>query len=171
MPQAGAKKLALHCRVADTVHDSLIGDPARLRQVLLNLMGNAVKFTPSGLVEVSVTPMSWDEDSGKAGLHFTVRDTGIGIPENQLKVIFEAFGQADGSVTRRFGGTGLGLTISSQLVELMGGRLWVESTPSVGSTFHFTCLMGIGAAPKAIEFTLTAADEECHAVASSAGGG
>ncbi len=161
LPQASAKNLTLHCRVADIVHDSLIGDPARLRQVLLNLMGNAVKFTPSGLVEVCVTPTSWDETTGKAGLHFAVRDTGIGIPENQRKVIFEAFGQADGSVTRRFGGTGLGLTISSQLVELMGGRLWVESTPSVGSTFHFTCLMGIGQAAKTIEFPL-AVDYDCQ---------
>jgi signal transduction histidine kinase/CheY-like chemotaxis protein len=159
LPQAGEKNLELHCRVAETVCDSLVGDPARLRQVLLNLMSNAVKFTPSGWVEVSVTPTSWDEASGQAGLHFTVRDTGIGIPEHQLKVIFEAFGQADGSVTRRFGGTGLGLTISSQLVGMMGGRLWVESVPSVGSTFHFTCLMGIGETAKAAD--LPAVEGEC----------
>jgi len=102
-------------------------------------LGNATKFTSAGSVLVEVARTEAEAGRRGAGLHFQVRDTGIGIPADQLETIFEAFGQADSSVTRRFGGTGLGLTICSQLVQLMGGRIWAESTEGSGSTFHFTC--------------------------------
>jgi two-component system, sensor histidine kinase and response regulator len=128
--------LQLSCDVRADTPNSLMGDPNRLRQVLINLVGNAIKFTDKGQVIVRVRPESLDD--GKALLVFSVSDTGIGIPEEKQKVIFEAFAQADASTTRRYGGSGLGLTISSQLVQLMGGRISVESTPNVGSTFYFT---------------------------------
>jgi CheY-like chemotaxis protein len=112
------------------------GDPGRLRQILLNLLGNAIKFTHQGEVVLSVaTEAAAPPDMV---LHFSIRDSGVGIPLDRQQRIFEAFTQADGSVTRTYGGTGLGLTISSQLVRLMGGRLWVESEAGQGSTFHFT---------------------------------
>jgi len=114
----------------------IIGDPTRLRQVLTNLVGNAIKFTERGDVVVSVRAA--ERRSGQARLTFSVSDTGIGIPADKLATIFEAFSQADGSMTRRFGGTGLGLAISSKLVALMGGALEVESRPGAGSRFHFT---------------------------------
>jgi two-component system, sensor histidine kinase len=121
------------------------GDPARLRQVLVNLIGNAVKFTDAGSVEVLV------ETAGPGGLQFAVRDTGIGIPPEKIGDIFDAFTQADGSHTRRFGGTGLGLTITRRLVDLMGGRLWVESEIGQGSRFCFELPMAAGSAPAASE--------------------
>ncbi len=116
--------------------DMLIGDPGRLRQVVMNLAGNAIKFTDEGEVVVRVRTESRGTED--VLLHFTVTDTGVGIPANKLQLIFHPFEQADGSTTRQFGSTGMGLTISSQLVELMGGRIWVESEPGRGSTFHFT---------------------------------
>ncbi len=129
-------ELALH--VAPDIPEALVGDAARLRQVITNLVGNAIKFTPRGEIVVSVTEEEAARDSGSTLLHFRVSDTGIGIrPERQAQ-IFEAFTQADSSTTREYGGTGLGLTISAQLVTLMGGRIWVESEPGRGSTFHFT---------------------------------
>jgi len=138
---AGRKKLEFVCDIAADVPECVIGDPTRLRQVLLNLSGNAVKFTDHGEIVVSVASES--SDAKTVGLHFTVSDTGIGIPMEKQAAIFEAFVQADTSRTRRHRGTGLGLAISSRLVEMMGGRIWVESEPGRGSRFHFTAQLGI----------------------------
>ncbi len=128
------KEPELVCNVEPDVPALVRGDPGRLRQILMNLIGNAIKFTDRG--EISVT-INRSPDSADA-LCFSVRDTGIGIPAEKQAVIFEAFTQVDGSFTRRFGGTGLGLTIASRLTQMMGGRIWVESTEGLGSTFHFT---------------------------------
>src|SRR5262249_40211050 len=113
----------------------------RFRQILLNLVGNAVKFTDAGevVVRVSSHPCAGDE----ALVHVSVADTGIGIPGDKQGMIFDAFSQADGSTTRRFGGTGLGLSISARLVTMMGGRIWVDSEPGRGSTFHFTIQVAV----------------------------
>src|SRR5450759_1488521 len=128
--RAQEKGLALVCEIAPNVPTDLVGDPTRLRQVLLNLLGNAIKFTESGEVSLRVAP---DEDSSvPTALRFTVLDTGIGIPGEKLGHVFERFTQADSSTTRRFGGSGLGLTISKRLVELMGGRIWAESRVGEG---------------------------------------
>ena len=133
------KGLELIYDVSADVPATVTGDPSRLRQVLLNLIGNAIKFTSQGEIVVRVKAQSAAGKTGKEILlHFEVIDTGIGIPEDKQKAIFEAFTQADGSSTRKYGGTGLGLTISGRLVEMMGGRIWVESEPGSGSTFHFT---------------------------------
>ncbi|MDE3165062.1 MAG: hybrid sensor histidine kinase/response regulator, partial [Acidobacteriota bacterium] len=134
--RAKQKGLGLETRFAPEVPEWVIGDPTRLGQVLLNLAGNAVKFTERGGITVGCG-VQWAE-AGEAVIEFAVRDTGIGIPTRQQRRIFEAFAQADGSTTRRFGGTGLGLTISARLVELMGGSLRVESQPGGGSAFLFT---------------------------------
>jgi PAS domain S-box-containing protein len=180
--RAEQKGLELACRIHPHVPDKLIGDPGRLRQIIVNLVGNAIKFTDRGEVIVEVfTEAKFDDamlgsdlvfNSGGNGqadpsltadaaadsqqppdntalLHFAVRDTGIGIPAHKQELIFQAFSQADSSTTRRFGGTGLGLTISMQLVQLMGGRIWVESKPGVGSTFHFTARFGVQSATPA----------------------
>jgi PAS domain S-box-containing protein len=135
--RADEKTLEMCARVSPRVPKSLIGDPTRLRQLIVNLVGNAMKFTEEGHIIVDIDL----EGNTGAGvrLHISVADTGIGIPPEKQHIIFESFAQADGSTTRRFGGTGLGLTISRQLVELMGGRMWVESEVGKGSTFHFTC--------------------------------
>jgi CheY-like chemotaxis protein len=133
--------LGLDCEVAADIPVRLIGDPDRLRQVLLNLVGNAVKFTETGSISIRVRRES--ENASGLSLHFEVRDTGIGIPANKCKVIFESFRQADGSTTRRYGGTGLGLTICSRLVELMSGTIWVESELGRGSRFQFTARFGM----------------------------
>jgi signal transduction histidine kinase/HPt (histidine-containing phosphotransfer) domain-containing protein/ActR/RegA family two-component response regulator len=135
--RANQKGLAVVCHVDPSVPAAVIGDPLRLRQVVVNLVGNAIKFTDSGSVSVSVTAEGTAMRDA-IGLRFEVSDTGIGIAAADQAAIFEAFNQADGSTTRRFGGTGLGLAISSTLVQMMGGRLWVDSTPGQGSTFHFT---------------------------------
>ena len=133
---AREKGLALKGDVAAEVPEVLVGDPGRLRQVLLNLAGNAIKFTQQGEVAVLVDLVIPAESSVQ--LRFSVRDTGIGIPADKLDLIFDMFSQADGSTTRRYGGTGLGLAISRRLVALMNGRIWVESEPGRGSTFLFT---------------------------------
>jgi PAS domain S-box-containing protein len=136
--RASEKKLELACHVAPDVPEVVLGDEGRLRQVLLNVMGNAVKFTNQGEVVLRVVVES--SGRGVARLRFTVTDTGIGIPADKQQQIFNAFTQADSSTTRRYGGTGLGLAIALKLVELMGGRLWVESEAGRGSTFHFTAV-------------------------------
>jgi PAS domain S-box-containing protein len=133
--RAAAKDLELAWRVAADVPEGLIGDPTRLRQVLVNLVGNAIKFTEHGEVVVDVRQEHRHGDD--ATLRFAVSDTGVGIPPEKQKQIFEAFEQADSSTTRRYGGTGLGLTIAQRIVDRMGGRIWVESEPGQGSTFQF----------------------------------
>jgi PAS domain S-box-containing protein len=132
---AGEKRLDLLCSIDPNLPDVLSGDPGRLSQVIVNLVGNAVKFTEVGEVELNVSEQSRDGDFIR--LRFSVRDTGIGIPQTQQEKIFESFRQADASTTRKYGGTGLGLAISSQLVEMMGGRITVQSVDAEGSTFHF----------------------------------
>jgi len=138
--RADEKGLELLCDIATEIPQVVCGDPGRLRQILINLLGNALKFTSEGEVSLKV---ALDVVEDKSSLvHFVVADTGIGIPTAKLKTIFDAFSQADTSTTRQFGGTGLGLTISRRLVEMMGGRLWVESEAGVGSKFHFTVRLG-----------------------------
>ncbi len=136
--------LALGFEIAEKIPRVLYGDPVRLRQVILNLIGNAVKFTERGGVRLNVAIES--NQKNEVSLHFAVADTGIGIPIEKQRLIFEAFTQADGTMTRKFGGTGLGLTICSRLVEMMRGRIWVESAPGEGSTFHFTARFAADAA-------------------------
>ena len=136
--RASEKGLELACHIAADVPDVVLGDAGRLRQVLLNVIGNAVKFTAEGEVVLEVRVESIADD--RVTLHFSVRDTGIGIPREMQRHIFQAFTQADVSTTRRYGGTGLGLAIALRLVELMGGRIWVESEVGRGSTFHFSAV-------------------------------
>jgi signal transduction histidine kinase/CheY-like chemotaxis protein len=139
--QAHRKGVKLGCNVLPDVPDLLIGDAGRLRQILVNLAGNALKFTHEGEVVLGVAaePDRLDD----VMLHFSIADTGIGISTEEQRIIFKAFSQADGSTSRRYGGTGLGLAISSKLVDLMGGKIWVESEPGVGSTFHFTARFAV----------------------------
>jgi two-component system sensor histidine kinase/response regulator len=134
--RAHEKDLELACSVPPELVDVVVGDSVRLQQVILNLAGNAIKFTEHGEVVLSVQLEGSEVDSMM--LHFAITDTGIGIPAEKQKVIFEPFTQADTSTTRKFGGTGLGLAISMRLIEMMGGRIWVESESGKGSTFHFT---------------------------------
>jgi signal transduction histidine kinase/ActR/RegA family two-component response regulator len=135
---ARQKSLALHSEVHPDIPEYLIGDPLRFRQIILNLLGNAIKFTQRGEVGIQV---ELEETNGEnVRLRITVRDTGVGILVKQQNAIFEPFTQADNSTTRRYGGTGLGLTICSQLVRLMGGRIWLESEVGKGSSFHFTAM-------------------------------
>jgi len=139
--QAHQKGLELATYIPQDLPENIIGDPGRLRQILVNFVSNAIKFTEKGEVMVSVNEDSRTDE--EIWLHYAVRDTGIGIPKAKLQVIFEAFTQADSSMTRKYGGTGLGLAISSQLVRLMGGNIWVESEVGKGSTFHFTAHFGL----------------------------
>jgi two-component system sensor histidine kinase/response regulator len=153
--KAEQKGIELLCDLDPTVPDAIVGDPVRVRQVLANLIANAIKFTDVGHVLLEIREDARGEGCTK--LHFTVGDTGIGIPLEKHATIFEAFSQADGSTTRRFGGTGLGLTISATLVQMMAGKIWVESTEGVGSTFHFTASFDTSAladpAPRPISLT------------------
>jgi signal transduction histidine kinase len=145
--RASEKGLELAYHVPPEVPDTVIGDPGRLRQIIINLVGNAIKFTEAGEVVVAVSLEEETEDN--VVLHFTVADTGIGIPAEKQKHIFDAFAQTDSSPPRRQGGTGLGLTISSKLVEMMGGRIWVNSEAGKGSAFHFTVRLGLQKVPLA----------------------
>jgi two-component system sensor histidine kinase/response regulator len=138
--RADEKGIELLCEVSHDLSEIVVGDPGRLRQILINLVGNALKFTAEGEVSLKVQADLIEEKA--ATLHFIVSDTGVGIAPEKLKVIFDSFSQADTSTTREFGGTGLGLTISRRLIEMMGGRIWVESEPGVGSRFHFTVRLG-----------------------------
>jgi CheY-like chemotaxis protein len=139
--RARQKNLALNCQIDSDVPSILVGDPNRLRQVLVNLIGNAVKFTECGQVMVKVHA---DYPGSQAiRLHFAVQDTGIGIPIEKQAKVFESFTQVDGSMARRYGGTGLGLTITRRLIELMGGQIWVKSDVGQGSTFHFTVILSL----------------------------
>lgn len=135
-PRAQEKDLELVCHIDPQIPDLLNGDISRLRQIVVNLLGNAIKFTDRG--EIVLTAKAAPRDGDSLELHFAVADTGIGIAPGKLNQIFEPFTQADGSIQRRYGGTGLGLTISARLAELLGGRLWAESEVGTGSTFHFT---------------------------------
>jgi signal transduction histidine kinase len=146
--RAQQKGLRLTLQFDPRVVDRVTSDPVRLRQILVNLVGNAVKFTSSGGVTVSV--QSESQTDGQMIVRFTVQDTGIGIPLDKQKEIFSSFTQADNSTTRTYGGTGLGLTISRQLTELLGGRIWVDSEPGKGSSFHFTARLGIAAEVNAV---------------------
>jgi signal transduction histidine kinase/DNA-binding response OmpR family regulator len=138
--RAHEKDLELAYEIDAKIPETVVGDPGRLRQILVNLVGNAIKFTPQGQIVVSVEMISRTDK--ELNLHFSVADTGIGIPADKQSVVFEAFAQADGSTTRNYGGTGLGLAISSRLAGLMGGRIWLESVLGTGSTFHFTIILG-----------------------------
>lgn len=144
--RAAEKDIEIACHIETKVPDLLIGDLTRLRQIMINLVGNAIKFTHHGEVVVEVKAISATKQH--AELQFSVRDTGIGIPPEKHEAIFEAFTQAENSTTRRYGGTGLGLTICRQLVELMQGRIWVESQTGQGSTFYFTARFALGKKPR-----------------------
>ena len=143
-PDAARKGLELAYAVHPDVPATLIGDITRVRQVLVNLLSNGVKFTESGEVEIAVAGADLGE--GRLELHVRVRDTGIGIPRDRLDRLFQSFSQVDASTTRQYGGTGLGLAISRRLAEMMGGSIWVESEPGIGSVFHFTAVTGVGTA-------------------------
>lgn len=144
VPQTLIKGVPLKCDVAENIPDQLVGDPTRLRQVLVNLMGNATKFTEAGTISLGVSQLPQERPDSATILLFRVSDTGIGMSEEQQKRLFQAFSQADSSVSRRFGGTGLGLAICSRLVQMMGGNISVESKPGAGSTFQFTCPVDLG---------------------------
>jgi two-component system, sensor histidine kinase and response regulator len=147
--QAQAKGLELLYDIESDTPDQLIGDSGRLRQILINLLGNAIKFTEHGEVLVSVKAELLPDS--KVKLYFAVRDTGVGIPQEKLSTIFQAFEQVDSSSTRRFGGTGLGLAVSSQLCQMMGGKIWVQSQLNEGSVFYFSVIMGFKPLQKALD--------------------
>jgi PAS domain S-box-containing protein len=165
--RAHEKNLELTCRLGASAPEHVVGDSGRLRQVLLNLIGNAIKFTEHGEVAVEVEAGGDQGDDGRTAsadgavaLHFRVRDTGIGIPIDKQQQVFEAFEQADGSMARRYGGTGLGLAISTRIVKLMGGRLWVDSVPGSGSTFQFSARLRPAAAGSVRPAPVVATDLE-----------
>ncbi|MHC4996310.1 MAG: PAS domain-containing protein, partial [Planctomycetota bacterium] len=150
--RAAEKGLELTCDIPPEIPEALVGDPGRLRQVVVNLAGNAIKFTERGEVVVGVCLEETEGDlgEGRVRLRISVRDTGIGIAPDKQRLIFEAFAQEDSSTTRQYGGTGLGLAIASQLVGLMGGRIWIESQPGVGSVFQFTAEFGLSDEEEAV---------------------
>ena len=139
--RAKQKGLDISCHISPEAPDKLLGDPGRLRQIVSNLIDNAIKFTERGQVVLRIEKDSQSEQ--EVCLHFSVTDSGIGIPQDKQQLIFEAFAQADNSTTRKYGGTGLGLSISSRLVQMMGGKIWVESALDGGSVFHFTARFGL----------------------------
>jgi two-component system, sensor histidine kinase and response regulator len=143
--KAGEKGVELICHLPPEIPTALSGDPGKLRQIILNLCGNAIKFTDAG--EVVIRAEEMERENNSIYLHFTVSDTGIGIPPDMIDRIFESYTQADGSITRKYGGTGLGLTISKRLVELMGGTIWVESKQGKGSVFHFAVKFAMSKQP------------------------
>ncbi|HVB28868.1 MAG TPA: ATP-binding protein, partial [Terriglobia bacterium] len=147
--RAHMKGLELSYQIQPDVPKALMGDPSRLRQIVINLLGNAVKFTEQGEVVLRVRTESLTPD--EVCLHLAISDTGAGIADEKQKLIFEAFTQADSSMTRKYGGSGLGLTISTKLVHMMGGRIWVESKLGQGSTFHFTARFALQKVPARIE--------------------
>jgi PAS domain S-box-containing protein len=143
--RAHQKGLELVYEVQPDIPEALLGDPGRIRQIIVNLVGNSIKFTELGEVLVSVE--RGVESDEKVDLHFAIKDTGVGIPADKRQKIFEAFSQADGSMSRKYGGTGLGLSICTKLVEMMNGQIWVESEVGKGSTFHFTASLRIQEKP------------------------
>jgi len=145
--KASQKKLELLCYTNPDVPQYVMGDPTRLRQILINLAGNSLKFTEKGEITINAKILKREDD--KVSLHFTVKDTGIGIPKEKQAKIFESFSQVDSSTTRKYGGTGLGLSICKQLAELMGGKIWVESVINKGSTFHLTLPSVVAEKPEA----------------------
>jgi signal transduction histidine kinase len=163
LPRAGEKPIDLAYLIDEVVPQAVYGDATRLRQILVNLVSNAVKFTERGEVVVKLT---CDEPCGEEGtveeflLHFSVKDTGIGIPKERMGMLFQSFSQVDSSTTRRYGGTGLGLAISKRLCELMGGSMWVESEVGKGSTFYFT--IRTRAAPQPIPLYLQRTQPELN---------
>jgi len=146
--RAEEKNIDLIYHVHEDVPEVLIGDPGRLRQIIVNLVGNAVKFADAGEIVLRVSKEAESEHT--ATVRFEVRDCGIGIPVDKQKLIFDVFAQADGSTTREYGGTGLGLAITAQLVRMMGGTIWVESEPGIGSTFFFTAIFGRHTDPESV---------------------
>lgn len=140
--------MELYHLIQNDVPIHLLGDSGRIRQILVNLVGNALKFTQQGEITIEVELVRQNKKSAR--LHFAVKDTGIGIPQDRLQAIFTSFTQADSSITRKFGGTGLGLTISRQLVEMMNGRIWVESQVAKGSIFHFEIPFQVQLNPKIV---------------------
>ncbi|WP_052128347.1 ATP-binding protein [Neosynechococcus sphagnicola] len=143
MPVANQKHLQLHAYIHPEIPPVIVGDRVRLQQILINLMGNAIKFTAQGSVTLTVCVQSHRSES-EIELQFAVQDSGIGIPPDRLHQLFQAFSQVDASITRRYGGTGLGLAICDRLTQLMGGKIWAESTEGQGSTFYFTLRAKIG---------------------------
>jgi signal transduction histidine kinase/DNA-binding response OmpR family regulator len=160
--RAHEKGLELLCEVAPEVPEGVRGDSNRLRQIVVNLVGNAIKFTSEGEVALGVRALEIEGEQRL--LQFTVSDTGIGIPPEKQALIFNAFTQADASTTRKYGGTGLGLTISTRLVEMMGGKIWVESEPCQGTRFHFTARLGVADAQGLSGGTTTAPTEMLRGV-------
>jgi signal transduction histidine kinase/CheY-like chemotaxis protein len=158
--RAAQKGLELVADIPADVPDALTGDPLRLRQILINLIDNAIKFTAHGRIVVKV--LGEAAPDGESHLHFSVADSGIGIAAEKQSAIFEAFAQADGTTTRVYGGTGLGLSIASQLIQKMHGRMWVESKLGAGTTFHFTAHLGVRPAPSSAESSLSGAPLNGH---------